>query len=75
MAFTSLLPVGILQVWHSYVDGIWFARSADFYEIKLVQAFGQWRMVPDTLIIVFGALPLLWFLVSTYPRLRRHQQP
>ena len=28
-------------------------------------------MVPDTIIIVFGALPLLWFLVTTFPRLRK----
>lgn len=70
MTFTSLLPTGILQVWHSYVDGFWFARSAAFYEMPQVQALGLWRIVPDSIIILFGAVPLVWFLFSTFPRLR-----
>jgi len=36
-----------------------------------VQMLGNWRFVPDTILIVLGALPLLYFLLSTYPRLRR----
>jgi nitric oxide reductase subunit B len=70
MAFTTLLPVGVMQTWHSMKDGFWFARSADFYELPVVQALGTWRIVPDTIIIVLGALPLLWFLVSTFRHLR-----
>jgi len=31
---------------------------------------GNWRVVPDAIIIVIGALPLLYFLLGTYPRLR-----
>ena len=61
-------------MWHSYKDGFWYARSADFYELPLVQTLGTWRLVPDTIIIVFGALPLLWFLFSTYLRLRPHTE-
>jgi nitric oxide reductase subunit B len=71
MFSTSLLPVGLKQVWISYSEGFWAARSADFYESGFAQALGNWRIVPDTIIIVLGALPLLWFLVSTYPRLRK----
>ena len=44
--------------------------SAAFYEMELVQKLGNWRIVPDTIIIVLGAFPLLYFLLSTYPRLR-----
>lgn len=71
MSLTSLLPMGVLQVWHSYVDGFWMARSAAFYELAVVQRIATWRMVPDFIIILFGALPLLWFLVSTFPHLRK----
>jgi nitric oxide reductase subunit B len=71
MFSTGLLPIGLTQVWYSYDVGFWFARSAAFYELPLVQVLGNWRMVPDTIIIVLGALPLLWFLVKTFPRLRR----
>ena len=72
MFSTVLLPIGLLQVWYSYDVGFWFARSAAFYELPFVQVLGNWRMVPDTIIIVLGALPLLWFLVKTFPRLRRN---
>lgn len=67
---TGLLPIGMLQVWHSYDTGFWFARSAEFYELPLVQILGNWRIVPDAIIILLGAFPLLYFLVSTFPRLR-----
>jgi len=71
MAFTSLLPVGILQLMSSYRDGFWFARSADFYERSAIVFFGNWRVVPDTVIITLGAMPLLWFLVTTFPKIKK----
>ena len=33
MFLTGLLPIGLLQVWYSYDQGFWFARSAAFYEM------------------------------------------
>jgi len=36
---------------------------------------GNWRIVPDTIIIVLGAFPLLYFLITTFPRLRKVEQP
>jgi len=71
MFATSLLPIGLMQLWHSYADGLWFARSADFYELPTVQTIGSWRMVPDLIIVVLGAIPLLWFLARTFRRLRQ----
>ena len=55
MFITGLLPIGLLQVWYSYDQGFWFARSAAFYELPVVQTLGSWRIVPDTIVIVFGA--------------------
>ncbi|MHC4580076.1 MAG: nitric-oxide reductase large subunit [Planctomycetota bacterium] len=71
MVVATLLPVGLLQTWHSYSSGFWYARSADFYELPFVQTLGNWRIVPDAIIILLGAVPLLYFLVTTFPRLRR----
>jgi nitric oxide reductase subunit B len=71
MFLTGLLPIGLTQLWYSYDVGLYFARSADFYELPIVQMLGTWRMVPDAIIIVLGAFPLLLFLITTYPRLRR----
>jgi nitric oxide reductase subunit B len=71
MFSTGLFPIGVMQVWQSYDQGLWAARSADFYNAQFVQTLGNWRAVPDTIIIVLGAFPLLYFLISTFPRLRR----
>ena len=60
---------------HQMGQGFWFARSADFYEMPLLQTLGNWRVVPDAIIIVLGTLPLLYFLVSTFPRLRKVAPP
>ncbi|UCD28521.1 MAG: cbb3-type cytochrome c oxidase subunit I [Planctomycetota bacterium] len=71
MFATTLLPVGFMQTWYSYSVGFQYARSADFYDLPLVQTLGNWRLIPDLVIIVLGAIPLLYFLLSTYPRLRK----
>lgn len=71
MFSTGLLPIGILQVFRSYRDGFWIARSAEFYNSPVVQTLGNWRMVPDAIIILLGAFPLLWFLLRTFPKLRK----
>ncbi|GAB4135255.1 MAG: nitric-oxide reductase large subunit [Thermogutta sp.] len=74
MFLTGLLPIGLNQLWYSYDSGFWWARSAAFYNLPLIQTLGNWRIVPDTIIIVVGALPLLYFLLSTFPRLRKDEE-
>jgi nitric oxide reductase subunit B len=66
----TLLPVGIMQAWTSYKDGLWSAREAAFFERGAVQTLGQLRLIPDLMIIVLGVLPLAYFLFKTYPRLK-----
>ncbi|MBW2367300.1 MAG: cbb3-type cytochrome c oxidase subunit I [Deltaproteobacteria bacterium] len=70
MAFGTLLPVGAMQAWTSFKDGLWVARSADFFENGTVVFLGTMRAIPDTIIIVLGVLPLLYFLIKTYPHLK-----
>ena len=70
MFLTGLLPIGLFQVWYAYDQGFWWGRSAEFYQLPMIQALGNWRIVPDTIIIALGALPLLYFLIRTFPRLR-----
>ncbi len=76
MFLTGLLPIGLMQTWYSYDRGLWFARSAAFYELPKIQFLGNLRIIPDTILIVLGAFPLLYFLISTFPRLRKveHQE-
>jgi nitric oxide reductase subunit B len=70
MTLGTLFPVGIAQVWTSFKEGLWVARDASFFERPFVEFLGQFRIIPDTIIIVFGVLPLVWFLFKTYPRLK-----
>ncbi len=62
MAIFTLLPVGFLQTWDSFAQGLWHARSAAFYDQELIRFFGQWRIIPDG-IIILGALCLVLFVV------------
>ncbi len=70
MAFITLLPVGVIQAWISFRDGLWAARSAEFFEMGIITALGNFRIIPDTVIIVFGVLPIAYFLFKTYPHLK-----
>jgi len=66
----TLFPVGIYQTWISYRDGLWRARDASFFSRDLVHFIGTVRVIPDLLIILLGVVPLLFFLVKTYPKLK-----
>jgi len=70
MAFFTLLPVGAMQAWTAFKEGLWVARSAGFFEQKAVVVLGTFRALPDTIIIVLGVLPLVYFLITTYPHLK-----
>jgi nitric oxide reductase subunit B len=70
MTLFTLFPIGIAQAWTSYKDGLWMARDAGFFERPLVSLLGQLRIVPDTIIIVLGVLPLVFFLFKTFPHLK-----
>jgi nitric oxide reductase subunit B len=70
LAMGTLLPIGAMQAWISFTDGLWVARSADFFEKEAVTLLGNLRVIPDLMIIVLGVLPLAYFLITTYPRLK-----
>ncbi|MFB3786075.1 MAG: nitric-oxide reductase large subunit [bacterium] len=63
MAIFTLLPVGFLQTWDSFVNGLWHARSPEFYNQPAVLFIGQWRIIPD-LIIIAGAACLVLFVIQ-----------
>ena len=70
MTVGTLLPIGAMQTWTAFTEGLWMARSADFFEKSIVLLLGNLRAIPDTLIIVLGVLPLAYFLITTYPHLK-----
>ena len=69
----TLFPVGILQAWTSYKEGLWVARDASFFERDFVRFIGMVRIIPDLCIIVLGVLPLAYFLFKTYRHLKARE--
>ncbi|MBW1961341.1 MAG: cbb3-type cytochrome c oxidase subunit I [Deltaproteobacteria bacterium] len=70
MTMGTLLPIGAMQVWTSFKNGLWVARSASFFERGVVSIIGNLRVIPDVIIIVLGVIPLAYFLLTTYPKLK-----
>jgi nitric oxide reductase subunit B len=66
----TLFPVGIMQTWTSFKEGLWMARDASFFERGVVMFLGTVRIIPDLTIILVGVVPLAYFLFKTYPHLK-----
>jgi nitric oxide reductase subunit B len=73
MTLATLFPIGIAQAWTSFREGLWVARDVSFFERPFVSLLGQLRIIPDTIIIVLGVIPLVIFLFRTYPFLKPMQ--
>lgn len=70
MAVLTLFPVGILQMNEAMEHGFWAARSAEFYARPTVHALLWLRILPDTIFIAFGVVPLLAGLFVAWRRMR-----
>jgi nitric oxide reductase subunit B len=64
MSFVTLLPLGILQLYHSVNTGYYDARSLKFIGSD-TNATLEWLRLPgDVIFIVGGVLPLLWMALQ-----------
>jgi nitric oxide reductase subunit B len=63
MVLISMLPIGLMQAWASVEYGTWYARSAEFMQIPLLNRLRWMRMFGDT-IFAFGAVVLGWFVLG-----------
>lgn len=59
MILVTLLPIGVMQAVESFQHGFWSARSFAFYQQPVVSTLLWLRMIPDTVFIVFGAVPVV----------------
>jgi nitric oxide reductase subunit B len=60
MTFATLLPLGVIQLWHSINDGYFEARSLNFIT-EPGNAVLEWLRLPgDVLFIVGGVTPFVW---------------
>jgi len=60
MVFASLLPLGVIQLYHSVNDGYFEARSLG-YITEPGNAVLEWLRLPGDLIFILGGiLPFIW---------------
>jgi nitric oxide reductase subunit B len=71
MVALTLTPVGVMQLQRAADQGFYAARSLEFYNGSTVQALLWLRILPDTVFIVLGVVPLLIGLVHAV----RHPRP
>lgn len=60
MVFATLLPLGILQLYHSVSSGYYDARTLDFITSPHNRVIEWLRLPGDVLFIVGGVLPLVY---------------
>lgn len=71
MIVITLLPVGFIQLKHSFDFGFWSARDFSFYQQDTVSLLLWLRMIPDTIFIVAGIAPLVYVVVRSMFHLRK----
>jgi nitric oxide reductase subunit B len=71
MIVVTLLPVGFMQLKVGFEQGYWASRAFEFYQTPLVNELLWIRMLPDTIFLVFGVMPLAWFSVKALFNLRK----
>ncbi len=59
MIMITLVPIGTLQAMESFQNGFWSARSFEFYAQPLINKLLWLRVIPDTVFIFAGALPIV----------------
>ncbi|OBH94792.1 nitric-oxide reductase large subunit [Mycobacterium sp. E2733] len=70
MVFVTLLPLGVLQLYHSVNDGYFEARSLG-YITRPGNAVIEWlRMPGDIILIVGGVLPFVWIALTALRNFR-----
>ncbi len=70
MVVMTLTPVGVMQMLESIRHGFWSARTLEFYRQDTVNTLLWLRMIPDSIFIGFGVIPLLIGLVRGLLNLR-----
>ena len=55
----TLTPSGLIQLNHIVERGFWSSRSLQFYQRSIVNTLLWLRILPDTIFIVLGVVPLV----------------
>ncbi|MGE5648121.1 MAG: nitric-oxide reductase large subunit [Acidobacteriota bacterium] len=58
MIALTLVPVGVMQAVESFRNGFWSARAWEFYQQPAVNRLLWLRIIPDTVFIALGVVPI-----------------
>ena len=71
MVTLDLFPVGVYQLNAVFEHGLWFAKSQEFISTFEFQTMTKLRFIGGATFILFGVLPLTWFMVSRVRSLKK----
>ena len=75
MIMVTLVPIGVMQALESFRNGFWSARSLEFYQQPIVKTLLWLRVIPDSIFIGLGVLPIVAAAVYGFFHLRQVQVP
>lgn len=75
MILVTLVPIGVMQALESFRNGFWSARSLEFYQQPIVKTLLWLRVIPDSIFIILGVLPIVAAAVYGFFHLREVQEP
>jgi nitric oxide reductase subunit B len=68
----NLIPIGLLQLRDSFLNGYWHAREPDFFLTPLVRVFEWSRLPGDLLFIIGGILPVVYLALRMFGNRNRY---
>jgi nitric oxide reductase subunit B len=75
MIAVTLVPIGVMQALESFNSGFWSARSLEFYQQPVVQRLLWLRILPDSVFLAVGILPIAAAAVWGFLHLRDVRVP
>lgn len=73
MLFANLVPIGMFQLFDSFQNGYWHARTAEFFQRPEIR-FLEWLRLPgDVLFIVGGILPIVYLAARMFHNRTRYR--
>jgi nitric oxide reductase subunit B len=73
MVFVNLIPLGAMQLQHSFAYGYWHAREVDFFLLPAVRVIEWARMPGDLLFIVGGIFPVVYLALRMFGLRNRYR--
>ena len=75
MIVVTLFPIGVMQALESFNNGFWSARSWEFYQQPIVHKLLWLRMIPDSIFIVLGVVPIAAAMIHGLLHMRKLRTP